>query len=184
MNSISFNRRTLTGRQFRPERRSAGTALAELPVVLLLLFVFLLLPLLIFVSLGYRGSFLYFAADAANKRAAKAPTYTEATIRAASALTTNLNGFTGISTTSPVIAVLEKPLSGGAPVIHTSKLAPGSVDTSKNIYFVMSRVEADLAPLVQFNGGFMGMNIPGLTGPFHLSVNTESYAENPSGLTE
>ncbi|MBS1998127.1 MAG: hypothetical protein JSS86_17510, partial [Cyanobacteria bacterium SZAS LIN-2] len=60
--------------------------MAELPMVLLILFVFLLVPLLIFVSLGYRSSILYFAADAANKKAAKAPTYTDATTRAASAL--------------------------------------------------------------------------------------------------
>ncbi|MBS1993296.1 MAG: hypothetical protein JSS83_22425 [Cyanobacteria bacterium SZAS LIN-3] len=158
--------------------------MAELPMVLLILFVFLLVPLLIFVSLGYRSSILYFAADAANKKAAKAPTYTDATTRAASALTTNLTSFTGISAATPVISVLEKPLSGGAPVIYTSKLAPGSVDTSKNIYFIMSRVEADLSPLVQYNGGLFGMSVPGLTGPYHLTINTESYSENPSGLTE
>ncbi|MBU6454577.1 MAG: hypothetical protein KGS72_22600 [Cyanobacteria bacterium REEB67] len=165
-------------------RTRKGSAMAEMPFVIWTLLVGLLFPLMIFASIGYRGSILYFAGDSAVRKAAKAPTFTDATTRAASALTTNLTPFTGIAASTPVLSVLVKPIAGGSPTIYTSKLAPGSVDTSKNIYFVISKVEADLAPLVQFNGSWMGMSIPGLTGPFHLTLNQESYAENPSGLTQ
>jgi hypothetical protein len=171
------------GRRAR-RRRHSGTTMAELPVVLWVLFVFLLFPLLIFASIGYRASILFFSADSASKKAAKSPTYTDATTRAAAVLTVSLAPFTGIAASAPVISVMVKPIAGGAPTIYTTKLAPGSIDTSKNLYFVMSKVDADLAPLVQFSGGWMGMNIPGLTGPFHLTVNTQAYAENPSGLSQ
>ena len=165
-------------------RRCAGSAMAEMPFVIWILLVGLLFPLMIFGSLGYRASILYFAGDSAVRRAAKAPTFTDATTRAASVLTTNLTPFTGIAASTPKLSVLVKPIGGGSPTIYTSKLAPGSVDTSKNLYFVISTVDADLAPLVQFNGSWMGMSIPGLTGPFHLTFNQESYAENPSGLSQ
>jgi hypothetical protein len=166
------------------KRRSCGTAMAELPVVIWILFVFLLCPLLILSSIGYRGSILYFAADSATKKAAKSPTFSDANIRDAAVLTTTLGPFTGIAAGAPLLSIMVKPIAGGTPTIYTSKLAPGSVDTSKNLYFVMSTVNADLAPLVQFSGGWMGMSIPGLTGPFHLTINTQSYAENPSGLSQ
>jgi hypothetical protein len=165
-------------------RRPSGTALAELPLVLWILFVFLLFPLLILASLGYRSCVLYFACDSAVKKAAKSATFTDATTRDAAVLTTTLGPFTGITAAAPVMSIMVKPIAGGAPTIYTAKLAPGSVDTSKSLYFVMSKVEADLSPLVQFSGGWMGMSIPGLTGSFHLTVNTQSYAENPSGLSQ
>jgi hypothetical protein len=165
-------------------RRPKGTAVTELPVVLWILFVFLLFPLLIFASIGYRGSILYFAADSAVKKAAKSPTFTDANTRDAAVLSTTLGPFSGIAAGAPVLSVMVKPIAGGNPTIYPGKLAPGSVDTSKNLYFVMSKVDADLSPLVQFNGSWMGMSIPGLTGPFHLTINTQSYAENPSGLSQ
>jgi hypothetical protein len=165
-------------------RSQSGTLMAELPLVLWILFVGLLFPLLIYSSIGYRGSILYFAADSASKRAAKAPTYTDATSDASTTLSTTLASFTGITTSTPTISVMAQPIAGGAPTIYPGKLPVGTVNTSQYIYFVMSHVDADLSPLVQFNGGWMGMNIPGLTGPFHLTFNTQAYAENPTGLSQ
>jgi hypothetical protein len=166
-------------------RRNTGTSMAELPVILFILFVGLLFPLVIYSSIGYRGSILYFAADSAAKKAAKSATYTDASTRAGAVLSTCLGPFNGIAVTAPpAISVMAKPIAGGAPTIYTSKLASGSIDTTKNLYFIMSKVDADLSPLVQFGGGWMGMNIPGLTGPFHLTINTQAYSENPTGLSQ
>lgn len=166
-------------------RRNSGTSMAELPVVLWILFVGLLFPLLIYSSIGYRGSILYFAADSASKKAAKSATYTDASTRAGAVLSTILGPFSGIAVSAPpTISVMAKPIAGGAPTIYPGKVAAGAIDTTKYLYFVMSKVDADLSPLVQFGGGWMGMNIPGLTGPFHLTINTQAYAENPTGLSQ
>ena len=181
---------SLLNRQFRrparqrSNRSGAGSAMAELPFILFILFIGLLAPLMILASIGYRGSILYFAADSAVRKAAKAPTFTDANSRAAAVLTTNLGPFSGISVSAPTLSILVKPIAGGTPTVYTSKLAAGSVDSSKSLYFVMQKVDADLSPLVAFNGGWMGLSIPGLTQPFHLTFNQESYAENPTGLTQ
>jgi hypothetical protein len=163
--------------------RRRGYSVVELPMAMWILFIGLLFPLVILASMGYRTSILYFAADSAARKAAKAPTYTDAVSRVSTALTTNLATFTGISAASPTISVLSKPITGGASKITKGKLAPGSVDTSKNLYFVITTVDADLDPLVKFNSLWMGNSIPGLTGPFHLQLSLESYCENPNGLT-
>ena len=165
-------------------RSQSGTMLAELPFVLWMLFVFLLFPLLIVASIGYRGSVLYYAASQATNKAGKASTYTNAGSKAASVLTADLAPFTGISASPPVVSIVVKPLAGGSPTIYTAPLAAGTVNTSTYLYFIKTQTDADLSPLVQFNGSWMGMPIPGLTGPYHLTFNMESYAENPSGLTQ
>jgi hypothetical protein len=139
---------------------------------------------MILASIGYRGSILYFAASSATNKAGKAATFTDAGTRANSVLTANLAPFSGIAAAPPVISILVKPIAGGAPTIYTSKLAPTNIDTSKYLYFVMTQTNANLSPLVQFNGGWMGMSIPGLTGPFPLTINSQCYAENPSGLSQ
>jgi hypothetical protein len=95
-----------------------------------------------------------------------------------------LTPFSGIAAAPPAISILVKPIAGGAPTIYTSKLSPAAIDTSKYLYFVLTQTDADLSPLVQFNGGWMGMSIPGLTGPFHLTINSQCYAENPTGLSQ
>ncbi len=167
----------------RFKRTSKGYAMAEMPAAMWLLFVGFLIPLVIFVSLGYRATILYFASDSAARKAAKAPTFTDANTRVSSALTTNLANFTGISAAAPSLSVLAKPLSGGAPVITKGKLSAGSVDTSKNLYFVITTVDADLDPLVAVKPTWMSLSVPGLTGPYHLQLSLESYSENPNGLT-
>lgn len=167
----------------RYKRNYKGYSMAEMPAALWLLFVGFLIPLVVFVSLGYRATILYFASDSAARKAAKAPTYTDASSRVTTALSTNLANFAGISAAAPSISVLAKPLSGGAPVVTKGKLSAGSVDTSKNLYFVITTVDADLDPLVAVKPTWMSLSVPGLTGPYHLQLNLESYSENPNGLT-
>ncbi len=165
-------------------RRQRGYSVAELPAVLWIILVGLLFPLIIMTSMGYRATILYFGSDSAVRKASKAPTFTDAQSRANATLTANLASFSGISSITPTLFVLVKPLSGGSPVTFPGKLAAGSVDTSKNIYFLLMRVDADIDPLVRFDTKWMGMVIPGLTGPYSLRLKVESYVENPNGLTE
>jgi len=164
--------------------RKKGYSLAELPVALWVIFIMFLFPLAIMASLGYRAVILYYGVNSATQRAAKSPSFTEAQANAAAVITACTANFPNIKASAPVESIQIKPLSGAAPKFSTTKLAPGSVDINNNLYFVVTQVDADLDPLVQFNGGWMGLNIPGLTGPYHLQYRMEAYCENPNGLTK
>jgi len=168
----------------RHSRSAFGSSIAEMPVVLWAIFIGLLFPLAIMASMGYRASIVYFATDAACRKASKAPSFTEAQTRAATTMTTDLASFSGISNVVPALSIKVKALSSGSYTTSTTVLPPGSVNTSQNIYFVILGVDADIDPLVHFAGGFMGLNIPGLTGPHTLHFTSQAYVENPNGLTE
>lgn len=168
---------------YRP-RRLTGYSMAEMPVALWIIFVMFLFPLLIMVSLGYRAFILYYGVNSATQRAAKSPTFSDAQTNSAATLTACIKDFSGISAKPPVESIQIKPLSGAAASFSKTKLASGSIDTSKNLYFVVTEVDADLDPLVQFNGGWMGLNVPGLTQPYSLHYRMEAYCENPNGLTK
>jgi hypothetical protein len=165
-------------------RSRSAYSMAELPVALWFILIGMLFPLLIMTSMGYRASILYFAGDSACKKAAKAPSFTEAGVRANAALKANLASFSGLSKVTPTLFIIVKPLSGGSAAKFSGKLAEGTVDTSKNIYFLLMQVDADIDPIVRFDKQWMGMAIPGLTDSYSLRINHESYVENPNGLTE
>jgi len=166
------------------QRSANGTAMAELPLVIWIIFIGFLFPLLIIASIGYRGTLLYLAADTCTRKAAKSPSYSTAVANSSYVLNTYLAPFSGITPSAPAVSVLVQPLAGGAMTVYPGKLAPNTVDTSKNLYFVATKVDANLSPLIQFSGDWMGLVIPGLTGPYHLTINTQCYAENPTGLSQ
>lgn len=168
----------------RHSRSAFGSSIAEMPVVLWAIFIALLFPLAILTSMGYRASIVYFATDAACRKASKAPSFTEAQTRAATTMTADLAAFPGISNVVPSLSIKIKSLTSGSYTTSTTVLPAGSVNTSANIYFVILGVDADIDPLVHFAGGFMGLNVPGLTGPYTLHFASQAYVENPNGLTE
>lgn len=167
----------------RKLRKRRGYALIEMPVALWLLFIALFFPLAIIASLGYRATLCSYGVEQACRKAAKAPTFTDAQTRGTKALNDFVAGFSGISIAANTVGILQKPLGGGAPKYFSAKLAPGSVDTSKDIFFLVLDVDTDLDPLVRF-GSWMGMSVPGLTGPYRIRVRQQAYVENPTGLTE
>ncbi|CAN5213425.1 hypothetical protein BH11CYA1_BH11CYA1_35680 [soil metagenome] len=168
----------------RHSRSAFGSSIAEMPVALWAIFIGLLFPLAILTSMGYRASIVYFATDAACRKASKAPSFTEAQTRATTTLTTDLASFSGISNVVPTLTIKIKSLGSTTESTSTTVLPPGSVNTSQNIYFVILGVDADIDPIVHFNNGFMGMSVPGLTGPYTLHMAAQAYVENPNGLTE
>jgi hypothetical protein len=135
-------------------------------------------------SIGIRSSILFFNTDTACLRACKAPSYTEASKRAADSLKNDLGSFNGISNISSSLSIIVKPLSGANPSIVNGKLAQGSIDSSKNLYFLLLSTEADIDPLVRFNTQWLSLTVPGLTEPYRLRLKNECYSENPNGLTE
>lgn len=160
-----------------------GYSIAELPAGMIFLFVGVAIPLLVLSSITYRALFLYFACRDSCIRAAKAPTFTEAQTRASASFTRSVAGFNEISGTQNLRIVI-KPLSGGALSVVTGPLAAGSVNTTNNVYFIRELVNGTVAPLVSMNGKYLGLNIPGLTASFNLSLRYDALVENPDGLTE
>jgi hypothetical protein len=182
MKKIAAKKAQIT-KQLRRANRN-GYAVIELPVVLWCIFVSFVFPLLLIASIGIRSSILFFNADTACLRACKATSYTEASQRATDSLKNDLGTFNGISNISSSLSIIVKPLSGANPTIVNGKLAQGSIDSSKNLYFLLLFTEADIDPLVRFDTQWMGLTIPGLTEPYKLRLKNECYSENPNGLTE
>jgi hypothetical protein len=164
-------------------KRRNGYSIAELPAGMIFLFVGVAIPLIVLSSITYRGLFLYFATRDSCIRAAKAPTYSEAQTRASASFTRSVAGFTEISGTQTLRIVI-KPLAGGPSTVRTGPLALGSVNTSNNVYFIRELVNGTVAPLLGMNGKYFGLNIPGLTSSFNLSLRYDALVENPDGLTE
>jgi hypothetical protein len=170
-------------RSAKGKRKLSGYSIIEMPLAMWLIFIGLLFPLAVVGSLGYRATLLYYGSEQACRKAAKAATFTDAQAKASSAMTTFLGAFTGIDVTSNKVGILRKPLTAGAPTYYSAKLAAGTVDTSKDIFFVVIDIDANLAPLVQC-GNWMGIDIPGLSSPYTLRIRQQAYFENPTGLTE
>lgn len=164
-------------------KKRKGYSIAELPAGMIFLFVGVAIPLLVLSSITYRALFLYFACRDSCIRAAKAPTFSEAQTRASTSFARSIAGFHEISGTQ-FLRVVVKPLSGGAAGVVTGPLAAGSVNTTNNVYFIRQRVNGTVAPLVAMNGKYFGLNIPGLTASFNLSLRYDALVENPDGLTE
>lgn len=161
---------------------SRGYSLAELPAGMLFLFVGIAIPLLILCSITYRASLLYFACRDSCIRAAKAPTWTEAVSRAATSFNRNVSAFTEISGTHQIRIVI-KPVNGTSPSLVTGPISQASLNKTDNLYFIRETVTGTVSPLIAM-GGYFGMNIPGLTAPFSLTVKADALVENPDGLTE
>jgi hypothetical protein len=160
-------------------RKSRGYSFVETAFGLWLLFVGIAFPLIIMASITYRYVMFYFDCRNSCLKAAKAPSFTQAQATALSIFSQDQQAWNGVSGTE-TINILIKPLAGGAPTISTTPLA--SVDTNNNVYFIQAVCDGQISPLVQF-GSWMGLNIPGLTGPYPVTVVVEFYAENPDGLT-
>jgi hypothetical protein len=160
-------------------RRSSGYSFAETGVGLWLLFVGIGFPLIILASITYRYVMFYFDCRNSCLRAAKAPTFTQAQATALSIFSQDQQAWNGVTGTE-TINILIKPLAGGAPTISTTPLT--KIDADNNIYFIQAVCNGQINPLVQF-GSWMGLSIPGLTGPYPVNVVVEFYAENPDGLT-
>ncbi len=133
--------------------------------------------------MAYRALLLHNATRDCCNQACKAANYTTAQTVASAQFNKDISPFSGISGTEQLV-ILIKPLAGGTATISTTKLSPNSVNPSSYVYFYKSIVTGQIAPLTWFTSGWMGLNIPGLTGPYSITITSESYVENPNGLTQ
>ena len=164
-------------------KRQQGYSIAELPAGLILLFIGIFIPLMILASISYRVSLLYFATRDSCIRAAKAPTFTAAQLKAQTTLARDIAAFSELAG-SETIQIMTKPLSGGSATFSSVRLPPNSVDTNNNIYFIKETVNGTVAPLVTMKPSYFGSSIPGLTASFNVQMTFEAYVENPNGLTQ
>ena len=155
--------------------------MAEYPAVLWMLFFGIAIPMILLAGFAYRGLLFYFAVRDSCYKAAKAPSFSAAQNTATTTFNTEVAAWHGISGTEAV-DVGVKALTSGTLTYLPGPLAPGSVNTSANIYFIREIGTGSIQPLIS-TGPFLGMNVPGLSGPFPLTVKYETYVENPQGLT-
>jgi hypothetical protein len=144
-----------------------------------------------FATLFFRGLFFFFAVRDSVNQAAKASSFTldsptaippvvSATTTAKTVFARDIVGWPGVSGTLGII-ILIKPVPTGAATTSSTALAANSVTTS-NMYFIRGTGTGSIQPLFSV-GQFMGLNVPGLTGPYPLTILVDAYVENPNGLT-
>jgi hypothetical protein len=161
-------------------RKQKGSLLAEYPAVLWMLLFGIALPMILLASIGYRGLLFYFAVRDSCYKAAKAASFSSAQTIDATAFNTEVAAWHGIGGTETIF-IVTKPLNGNAPSVSSTFLPAGSVNTNTNIYFIREIGNGTIQPLVSA-GSLLGLNIPGLSGPFPLQIKYDTYVENPSGL--
>jgi len=161
-------------------RRLGGQVLAELPVMLIVLFFGFMIPLILFCTLGYRAILLWVSTRAACQAAAKCSTFTSASNIANQTLASQINK-NGNITGSGQLYIVIQPQGGGAFTAQSTKLSSPAT-TSTNVYFVRYSVNGALQPLFPDVAWLGGAGIPGLNAPINLAIASENYFENPSGL--
>jgi hypothetical protein len=174
----------------KPQRNRRGNTIIEAPGVLYFLFFLVAFPMIAIATMTIRGVFFLYACRDATNQAAKCASYSannttivpntiSATNTAASVFATDVKAWSGISGTLS-LQIIAKPVTGGtAPPPSTGKLT--TLDLTNNIYFIRGTGLGQIQPLFPLN--LAGYNVPGMTGPYPLTIIVESYVENPQGLT-
>lgn len=166
---------------YRAQNRSRkGSFVAELGPVLWVLFICLAFPAMCYASLFYRASLLYFATRDACYKCAKSSNFTTGVTNGQQAFTTDKNSFSGINGTC-TLYIVTQPLAGGASAQQTGVLSV--LDQTNNVYFIKAHTAGVIDPLFSVGPTFLGIQIPGLTGPYNLDIVAQFYVENPNGLT-
>lgn len=160
-------------------RKCTGSQLLELPIAIWLSVLALFLPLLDLSLLGLRVGTLHTAARNGAREAGRAASFTEAAEKASSKVVESLNaGFGGNTLESVTTAVVATPIDGGEPSRSTGPIA---ADPDNFVYQIEVLVKGTAAPLVAIT--WFG-DIPGLSGPFPVSVVCTEMVEHPKGLSK
>lgn len=170
-------------------RSRKGTTLAELPIVLWVIFVFLLMPMLSMATMTLRSALLNSVVQNAGTAAAKAKTFEVGTSSkpsaqsiARTAMADGLRMIPGLRLIGVEAQIITTPLPSGSPARSTTKLALPA-DTSANVYQVETKATCQIDPLVKISPAICG-NIPGVSAPLTVSYAARAMAENPQGLNK
>lgn len=169
--------------------RDKGTAAAELPILLWILFVVILIPISNLSAICLRRYFVYQACHNAALVGAKArsfqtdfPPDISAKNSANATATAIIAGYNGITLNSVRTEMVITTLAGNVETLRTAPLTTPP-DTTNNLYSIRVTLDCNVDPVIAFNLGSFLSGIPGLTGPVNVTVNDQNICENVAGLT-
>lgn len=170
-------------------RRKSGSAIAESPAVLMMLFMGFVFPLIGICVFGYRAACLYLCVRDVCYKAATSSTFSLAKTNGNSAWTTDLGAWGGLASGgTPTYEIIitytgsSTSTTDGSTTTSTSTLS--SVDTYNNIYFIQVTCIGNITPLLGSGWKVMGASIPGLNANYTVQMTQQVYVENPNGLTQ
>ncbi|HNH75674.1 MAG TPA: hypothetical protein PLF23_17945 [Candidatus Obscuribacter sp.] len=167
-------------------RPGRGSLLAELPVVLWILFVVIAFPLLNLTAAFLRCSFLYAGIHMASFSAARAGSFLapvdghpSAVTEAQSKLQNAKNAFSGIDVENIKTEILITNIDTQSTVARLSPLTDPA-DVSVNTYQIQVSARCSASPLVPIPSP---IPIAGVSAPLVFDMTARQYCENPQGLT-
>jgi hypothetical protein len=170
-------------------KRAAGSLIAELPIVLFILFTCFMVPFIDLATVGLRSTFLFAATHLATIEAARAKTFLasvtpqqpSAVALANQQAAITVAAFTGIQVSKITTSIL---ITNVNTLQQSRVLAPLSQapDSTSNTYQIEVKLTGLVKPLVEYNCGLFA-NIPGFTAPLPLTFVDRQFCENPQGLT-
>lgn len=170
-------------------RSKRGSTAAEFPLIMWALFVLVLYPILDLTSCSIRSYAVYSATHNAALMAAKATTFrtsfppNESSIDAANTVVNRIaSTWTGVRVATIRTFLVTTNVTSKAETITSSPLLIPP-NTAQNVYHIRVVVTADIDPLLTFNLPLFG-TVPGLTGPFRVTMQDQNFVENTQGLTQ
>lgn len=173
----------------KSRRHGSGAFVAELPLVLWVLFLLLTVPLLNLATVGLRYGFFMNAAREAVHEASRAksfqvdisPVEKSAVHRAQDEAITATGMFSEIRLDSVTTNIVITDLTTKAVTRRNLPLSQPA-NTSLYLYQIESVLGGRVSPLITFNSGVLG-HIPGFTEDVPVSVVAREFCEYPEGLT-
>ena len=179
----------------RTFRHHNGASISELPLVLIIIIFFGIVPILDLCTICLRVAAVSLAcyeaahaASAARTFEVSQPGYPSAKDTAnqyVDLISKHVPGIIWVKAASGLAetdVVATELLSTSTTKVYTSHLPP-PVRTKKYLYQYRVTVKAELPPVLPYTGPWFS-NIPGFTGPMPLSCTVMAACECPSGLTQ
>lgn len=167
-------------------RKSRGSFIAELPLVLWIFFMVIAFPLLNLSAAFLRVTFLYCGIHMASWSAARAGTFLapidgkpSAIGEAHTKLAQVKAAFNGIDVQNIKTEILETNVTTLATASYNAPLAK-SADQSKNSYQIQVTADCSGAPFFPMP---LPVPIAGISKPLTFTLSARQYCENPQGLT-
>lgn len=168
-------------------RKADGHYIAELPLVLFVLFFFFILPMIDLGTVALRYGLLVSACREGAHAAAKSFTFEVGTQQRPAAMTAApasiqdfASRFSGISVVSCDADIIISELAT-LNVTRSEDKLPQPANIQLYNYLIETTVTASIEPIISFNIPFVAA-IPGVTGPATFTVVAREFAENPQGL--
>lgn len=163
--------------------------MAEMPVALWLI-ILMCFPMLMLATTTLRFGFFWNACREAAQRAASCPTFLNDTGLGVSACNTAdfwvnkaTSSFSGISVVSTNVYILQTDVNNGTCTKSANRTPlVNPADTTNNIYDIQVEINGQVDPLIPFISS-MG-SVPGLTGPFPVTVKSQYNCDVPQGLNQ